>query len=63
MANKAGSPCLQGKTHCQVASAGLGLRGQWQGLSLRLDVARALQAAASTARGDTRAHFALLYNF
>lgn len=63
VANKGGSPCLQGKTRCQVAGAGLGLRGQWQGLALRLDVASALQAASTTAKGDTRAHFALLYNF
>ena len=63
VANKAGSPCQPGKTRCQVAGAGIGLRGQWQGLQLRLDVASALEAATTTARGDTRAHFALLYNF
>lgn len=63
VANKGGSSCLQGKTSCSVAGAGLGLRGQWQGLTLRLDVASALQAASSTQRGDARAHFALLYNF
>lgn len=63
VANKGGASCLAGKTRCQVAGAGLGLHGQWQGLSLRLDVASALQAASTTQRGDTRAHFALLYNF
>lgn len=63
VSNRAGSSCQAGKTRCQLAGAGLGLRGQWQGLTLRLDVANALQAAGSTARGDTRAHFALLYNF
>ncbi len=63
VANQGGASCLAGQTRCHVAGAGLGLRGQWQGLSLRLDVASALQAASSTQRGDTRAHFALLYNF
>lgn len=63
VANQADAPCLQGKSRCQVAGAGLGLRGQWRGLALRLDVASALQTASTTARGDTRAHFALLYNF
>ena len=63
VANQGGASCQLGQTRCKVVGAGLGLRGQWQGLSLRLDVANALQAASTTARGDTRAHMALLYNF
>jgi len=63
VANQGGASCLAGQTRCHVAGAGLGLRGQWQGLSLRLDVASALQAASTTQRGDARAHIALLYNF
>ncbi len=61
--NRGEAPCLPGQTRCSISSAGVGLRGQWQGLSLRLDVASALEAASTTRRGGARAHFALLYNF
>ena len=63
VSNQSGSPCLQGQTRCHVAGAGLGLRGQWKGLTLRMDLASALKAAASTARGYARAHIALHFSY
>ncbi len=63
VANQGDSDCLAGRSDCRMGSLGLGLRasrGAWQ---MRLDVARAFSTATTTAKGDTRAHFALLYNF
>ncbi len=54
--------CLAGRNDCRMGSLGLGLRaarGPWQ---LRLDVARAFSTASTTAKGDVRAHLALLFN-
>lgn len=63
VANQADSACLANRSDCRMGSLGLGLRagrGAWQ---TRLDVARAFSTATTTAKGDVRAHFVLLYNF
>ncbi len=63
VANQGDSACLAGRSDCRMGSLGVGLRagrGAWQ---TRLDVARAFSTATTTAKGDIRAHFALLYNF
>lgn len=47
-----------------LAGTGVGLRAKWRKrLSLGLDVAHALEDAAYTQGGDTRAHFNLTYEF
>jgi hemolysin activation/secretion protein len=63
VANRNGDPCLPGKSRCQLASVGIGLRLNRQQLQLRLDVAQALKDAASTMRGDARVHFGLSTSF
>jgi len=62
VANQDDAACLAGRSDCRMGSLGLGLRaarGPWQ---LRLDVARAFSTATTTAKGDVRAHLALLLN-
>ena len=63
IANQQGDPCLPAQSRCHMGSAGTGLRLGWQQLQLRLDLAWALTSAASTSRGDFRAHFGLTYSF
>lgn len=63
VANQGDAACLAGRSDCRMGSLGLGLRagqGPWQ---LRLDVARAFTTAATTVKGDVRAHAALFVNF
>jgi hemolysin activation/secretion protein len=46
-----------------MGAVGVGLRGNWQQLQLRLDLARAMTTASSTHKGDSRVHAALAYQF
>ncbi len=55
--------CRAGRTRCAISGYGLGLRGAWNDWQLRLDAAAAGSDGATTAKGDLRAHVALLYNF
>jgi hemolysin activation/secretion protein len=55
--------CQVGRTSCRLGSWGLGLRAQWNAVQLRVDVARAMAAGSTTAKGDTRAHAALNFMF
>lgn len=59
VSNRQGDPCLNGRSRCRLGSLGLGLRAGWQAWQLRLDVARAMNDANLTRKGDTRAHFSL----
>lgn len=63
LSNRHDAPCLAGATHCHMGSLGLGLRLGWKDLTLRLDIARAMSTAVTTAKGDLHAHFSLLYSF
>jgi hemolysin activation/secretion protein len=61
--NQAGTVCRGSTTRCSATSAGVGLRLGWGPVQLRADVARAMQDAISTERGDWRAHIALSASF
>ena len=61
--NELGAPCLAGRSHCRMGSLGIGLRANWPSLTLRLDIARAMSTASTTAKGDARAHAGLTYTF
>ena len=61
--NQNDSSCQAGRSRCRMGSLGLGLRAARQDLQVHLDVARAMSTASTTAKGDVRAHFSLLYNF
>ena len=61
--NQNDASCQAGRSSCRLGSLGLGLRVARQGLQARLDVARAMSGGSTTAKGDTRAHVSLLYNF
>ena len=63
VAKRQGDPCNAGRSHCKLGALGAGLRMNWQALQLRLDAARAMNAGATTQKGDTRVHLALAYNF
>lgn len=63
VANADDALCLAGRSRCTLGSLGGGLRLSWQSLQARLDVARALASASSTAAGDLRAHVSLYYSF
>ena len=63
VSNRQGDPCLNGRSRCRVAGLGLGLRAGWQAWQLRLDVARAMNDANLTRKGDVRAHFSLSTEF
>ena len=63
VSNRDGYACQVGRTQCAVASLGAGLRLGWRQLQARLDVAVALNDAASTRRGEVRAHASLTYNY
>lgn len=63
VSNRQGDACLNGRTQCKMGSLGLGLRAGWQQLQLRLDVARAMSTATTTAKGDVKAHFGASINF
>ncbi len=61
--NQGDAPCVDAKSQCSAASAGLGLRYGLGALQARLDLAYALKSAARTQRGDARAHVALQVGF
>ncbi len=61
--NQGGLACRAGTATCRAASVGVGLRLGWGPVQLRADVARAMQDAISTNRGDWRAHVALSASF
>lgn len=61
--NNRGAPCLEARTHCTLASLGLGARFGRGPLQARLDLAYPLNDAARTRRGDARAHVAVQYGF
>ncbi len=63
VSNRQGDPCLPGRTECTLGAVGAGLRMSLPGWQLRLDLARALDNGATTARGDTRAHLSLTASF
>jgi len=63
VSNRQGDPCLNGRSSCRVGGLGLGLRAGWQAWQLRLDVARAMNDANLTRKGDVRAHFSLSTEF
>jgi len=63
VANRQQVSCQPGRSRCRIGGLGLGLRANWQAWLLRLDLARAMSAASSTAKGDTRAHFAASTQF
>jgi hemolysin activation/secretion protein len=62
-ANRQQDACQAGRTECRIGSVGAGLRANWQQMTLRLDVARAMSAGNGTAKGGTRAHFAASTQF
>lgn len=55
------TPCQADRTRCRFGSLGLGLRANWPTVQMRLDAARAMATGTTTLKGDTRAHFALLF--
>jgi hemolysin activation/secretion protein len=57
--NRLGTPCAIGRSRCQLASAGAGLRYAYQDFQARLDWGHALRAGSLTRRGDNRIHVAL----
>jgi hemolysin activation/secretion protein len=61
--NQDGLACRAGVATCRAASVGVGLRMGWGPVQLRADLARAMQGAISTERGDWRAHVALSASF
>lgn len=61
--NQQGTVCHAAAARCRASSVGVGLRLGWGPVQLRADVARAMQNAISTERGDWRAHVALSANF
>ncbi|MFO1330024.1 MAG: ShlB/FhaC/HecB family hemolysin secretion/activation protein [Rubrivivax sp.] len=61
--NQGDMPCVEARSQCSIASAGVGLRYALGSLQARVDLAYALKAAARTQRGDTRAHVALQIGF
>jgi hemolysin activation/secretion protein len=63
VANQLDTPCLEDRSHCTLASLGVGARFGMGTLQARLDVAYALKSAARTQRGDAKAHFAVNYGF
>ncbi len=63
VSNQQDAPCLAGRVHCRMGSLGVGLRASWKDVALRLDLARAMSNATSTAKGDARAHASLNASF
>lgn len=61
--NQNDAPCVEVKSRCSAAAAGLGLRYAIGPLNARIDLAYPLKSVARTQRGDTRAHFALQLGF
>ncbi len=63
VSNRLGTDCRANASRCRASAVGVGLRLGWGPVQVRADAARALQDAASTARGDWRAHVALSASF
>ena len=61
--NQDGLACRANSATCRASSVGVGLRLGWGPVQLRADVARAMQNAISTDRGDWRAHIAISASF
>ena len=61
--NQDGLACRAGSATCRASSVGVGLRLGWGPVQLRADVARAMQNAITTERGDWRAHVAISASF
>lgn len=61
--NQDGLACRAGSATCRASSVGVGLRLGWGPVQLRADLARAMQDAISTGRGDWRAHVAISASF
>ena len=61
--NQGDAPCVDARSQCSAASAGIGLRYAIGSLQARLDLAYALKTAARTQRGDARAHVAVQVGF
>ncbi len=54
--NRDAAPCSGMQLHCDLASAGVGLRFDARALTASLDLAHALRSAGTTQRGHTRGH-------
>ncbi len=63
VSNNRGLACGTGGGTCDLSSWGLGLRLGWGPVSLRWDLAQALQDGATTGRRDWRHHLALTASF
>lgn len=63
VANQQDTPCVEDRSHCTLASLGVGARHTLGALQTRLDLAYALKSAARTQRGDAKLHFAVNYGF
>lgn len=61
--NQLGTPCLENRNSCDVASYGVGARFGTGRLQVRFDLAHAVKAAARTGRNDTAGHFAASFSF
>ncbi|GCL64259.1 ShlB/FhaC/HecB family hemolysin secretion/activation protein [Pseudaquabacterium pictum] len=61
--NQGGTACRAAASRCRASAVGAGLRLGWGPVQLRADVARAMQDAVSTERGDWRAHVVLSASF
>ncbi len=57
--NRLSTPCAAGRTRCQLASLGAGMRYGYQDFQARLDWGHALRAGSITRRGDSRIHVSL----
>lgn len=63
VSNRDATACVGSRTHCRLASVGVGGRLAYGGLQFKLYVARALEDAIDTRRSDWRTHAALNYSF
>lgn len=61
--NRGGTPCLDNRDACSLASVGVGLRLVAGGLQLRADLAQALKAGTRTDRNDLGLHLQAIYSF
>jgi hemolysin activation/secretion protein len=61
--NRLGTPCLNNRDDCSLASLGVGARFSLKRWQAQLYVAQALKTAASTDRSDVRLHAALSTSF
>jgi hemolysin activation/secretion protein len=59
--NRLETPCLDGRSSCNLSSVGFGARYLQSAFKAGLYVAYALKDALRTAKHDTRAHFYISY--